>query len=517
MAKLLKKLPGRVLVHMFKDGLNLRIPLISKRLCGLLQSELTYTHKKYLATWQERKNANGLPVELTDVECFTRCVFEAAPQLVTLSGYLQRLVQLLEKNGYATRVTDLRPFPRQEVFQPSWRHLERFTLRPKQKELLDAVVTELNGNGRGQIRYPTGAGKSFLTKLICLMFPKAKIVITTRHLDPLLDMYNGLSEVATSVGIYCSKKKSSGHRLMCYSTGSLKRALAENPDLVIVDESHEVATDNIMEVFGAFRFCRMLGMSANHYDRFDGADFELEGCLGPLIADLDYDDAVSAGLIVPIETHWRNVRLTYNPCEEMKGVTRKRHGIWRNLARNKLIARDARLFPDDQVLITVQTLEHALHLQKQLPEFSLCYSSMKEEDRTGYIRKNLLPSGFQPLSFEGRSRLKAEFESGRLRKVIATPVWKRGVNFHRLQVLIRADGGASDIDSTQIPGRLSRLCSVTGKKVGVLIDYLDQFDEKFEDAAKSRMRCYRSKKWLQILPHEDVMLQQLLREAQNQA
>lgn len=504
-----------MLVELFLDGMHLRIPLLSRKLQSLLQNELTYTQKRYLATVAERRKARGRTIELTDVECFSVRNIGGVPQLLTLAGYLPRVLQLLQARGYQYRICDLRPFERSHVFEPVWSRLADFTLRPKQRELLEAVIAELRyGNGRGQVRYPTGAGKSFMIKMLCLLFPQAKILITTKHLDPLLDLYRAVSAVSTRVGIYCSRMKQSGGRIMCYSSGSLRRAQTEAPDLLIADESHELATDSSLELLGQFRFCRMLGFSANYYDRFDSADFELEGCFGPLIADLDYQEAVEAGLIVPIEVHWRNVRLTRSPCADLVGVARKRHGIWRNSARNKLIARDARLFPDDQVLISVQTLEHALHLQQQLPEFTLCYSSMKEEDKRGYIRKNLLPAGFRPLAFEDRARLKMQFEEGLLRKVIATPVWKRGVNFHRLQVLIRADGGASDIDSTQIPGRLSRLCSVTGKKVGLLIDYLDQFDEWSENNAKARQRCYKDKQWTQIEPSADQLFRALLQQQQ---
>jgi len=87
------------------------------------------------------------------------------------------------------------------------------------------------------------------------------------------------------------------------------------------------------------------------------------------------------------------------------------------------------------------------------------------------------------------------FELGRLKKVIATKVWKQGVDFQDLSVLVRADAVSTPIQSTQIPGRLSRLGREKEKDYGILIDFFDKFSGNLYARSLNRFKVYRSKGW----------------------
>lgn len=441
-------------------------------------------------------------MEFENIECFVLKRYDGVDHLLTTAGHERSLKRMLKKAGYLVNFKDIRPMTRPGVFVPRWENVKGVIFRTKQKELLEKMISV----DRGQIWYPTGAGKSFLAQLVCQVLPKARIVITTKHQAVLKDIYEALRKKLPSVGILCSsKKKHIGARVMCVSSGSLHKARDWKPDLIIADEIHELATPNMLEKLSRFQFCRMIGMSANHGDRMDGADFELEGLFGPLVAKLTYQEAVDAGLIVPIEVHWRTARFKWNPADGYKDTLMEKFGLWQHVARNKKIARDAQCFPSDQVLITVKTMEHALHLKKYLPEFKICYGPIGPERMKSFKKRGLVSKNFKQLTPGERDYLKRSFENGDLKKVIATPIWNRGVNFHRLQVLIRADGTASMIDGTQIPGRLSRLCKALKKQCGILIDYQDQFDDRLAGKAETRKRGYGRKGWKQIKPENDKL------------
>ena len=89
--------------------------------------------------------------------------------------------------------------------------------------------------------------------------------------------------------------------------------------------------------------------------------------------------------------------------------------------------------------------------------------------------------------------LQGEFETGRLRKAIATPIWREGCDFRNLAVLIRADAMAGVIPSVQIPGRLSR--TAVGKTSGLLIDFMDSFNEDLRRSSEARLKAYKAKGW----------------------
>lgn len=492
--------PMTTTIKIRRDGLLMRIFPLDNRLLKVLRTKLTYTRSKYLATVLERRQAGGRSMVFTKVRCFQLVRGAETRQLITNSGYYRRICSLLRQLGYATDVRDERPLGRAGAFVIRPSVIEDTAFRPKQKQIL---LNMLRTN-RGQIHYPTGAGKSFLAQIVCQALPKARILFTTKHQAVLKDAFNALRGRVPSVGIYCSDiKKNVGARVMCCSAGSLHKAVEWRPDLIIGDETHELATGNFLEKLSQFKYCRFLGLSANYRDRMDGVDFELEGLFGPVIATLHYEDAVDAGLVVPIHVHWRHVRCSNPIAGATKRIIKQRFGFWQNTARNRIIAADTKLFPDDQVLIVVKTVEHAVHLGRLLPDFKLCYSKMDPQQLQSFKQQGLLPSSYKALTKHDLDRMKAEFEAGDLRKVIATSVWNRGVNFHRLSVLIRASGGASKLDDTQVPGRLSRL----GKDYGRLIDYWDEFDDECHNQALSRFRQYRRKKWKQIEPEDDPLLQ----------
>lgn len=448
-------------------------------------------------TKAERDYANGKRIELQEIECFELFTVGGEVQLLASAGFLPKITAALKAKKIDVEVVDLAPPVKSDVYTPHWANVDKFPFRPGQREVLEAV-TKVE---RGRIWWATGTGKSFLIPLICKLYPKANIAVTTKFKSVMNDLYKNLCSHLPSVGIYHSGKKVLGKRVMCYSAGCLQHADMNKTHFLLADEVHELATEPMFEKFAQFKYARMFGLSANMDDRFDGADFELEGSFGPIITSMTYQQGVSNGMIVPINVHWRNVNLDRNPAENYEGVVKERHGIWRNRKRNLQIAKDANDYPDDQVLITVRTFDHACHLKQLLPDFTLVYApGDKEADINKYVGWKLLDADEPEMSTARLERLKTMFEKGTLRKVIATTVWNRGVNFKQLQVLIRAEGSASAIDDTQIPGRLSRTTEKNDKHSGILIDYLDQFDNGYARKAKQRKSNYESKGWNNIMP-----------------
>lgn len=480
------------LVHIRRDGLLMRIFPLDNTLEQSLRTMLTYTRSQFLATEWERRQAGGRHMRFYKIACYKILKLDdGSRQLVTNSGYLRRVVAHLRKLGYLWEIKDLKPLGRKGAFVVKTSVLDDIDFRPRQKDILSRMLT----TNRGQVHYPTGAGKSFLARVVCQALPHARIIFTTKHQAVLKEVYNSLRQHVRSVGIYCSASKQNiGARVMCCSSGSLHNALEWQPDLIIGDETQELATGHLLEKLSKFHYCRFIGLSANYRDRMDGVDFELEGLFGPVIGRLTYQDAVQAGLVVPIRVYWRHVHMADPVGESRHRIIVQRYCFWRNAYRNRQIAQDARLFADQQVLIVVKTVEHALHLGRLLPEFQLCYAPMSRQNAQKFISAGLLSRDSPLMTKERLDSLKRGFEAGTTRKVIATSVWNRGVNFHNLNVLIRAGGGASRLDDTQIPGRLSRL----GKSYGVLIDYFDDFHEGANRDAWSRFREYRKKEWQQI-------------------
>ncbi len=76
-----------------------------------------------------------------------------------------------------------------------------------------------------------------------------------------------------------------------------------------------------------------------------------------------------------------------------------------------------------------------------------------------------------------------------------------GVSFNQLQVLIRGDAGGSAVGDIQIPGRVSRIDPGTGKEVGIVHDYMDQFNSGYRRRASGREKSYDKQGWKQTFPN----------------
>lgn len=482
---------------LYRDTNLLRIRLADPQVREELKRLLTY--QKAVYKHQPRGRGRGGPkVQLVTTHCFETLPVEGEEQLVTPIGFLGRIEYLLQLRQIRHELHDLRPHPRPDLFTPQWEVLRDFELRPGQEEVLRTVAA----HERGWIRWPTGTGKSWFIRLLCALYPRCRFHVATKHITVLQDRYRELAQLMPSVGISCSaEKKVLGQRVMCYSTGTLQKAEPNACEFLLVDEAHETGTDRMLEVFGRYRWARCFAFSANKIeDRMDGAGFELQGVFGQTIVNMEYNEGVDTGLIVPIEVRFSRVLMDHNPCHELTDDTaRFRHGIWRNKVRNKMIAADARRHPDQQVLITVATLDHACQLKRLLPEFTLVYSATRDNQQTidEYVARRKLADEprLTPALME---RYKLRFAENKLRKVIATTVWNRGVNFHQLEVICRADAVHSRANDTQIPGRLSRLGD--GKQAGIVYDYLDEFDDGFWRRSELAVSNYRRLGYRVVLP-----------------
>ncbi len=433
-------------------------------------------------------------------QCFPKasniiCWAKRGSKIVFALGYLDKIRALLKARGHKKiNLVDLRPHSRPQVFVPDWSQLEAVDLRFRQRDLLELVANEW----RARIDCPPGYGKTFCLRQIAGVFREAKIDAVVQSVGLATDMYKILAGQLPSVGICCGSKKKLGRRVMIYTAGSLHHSPFD-ADIVIGDEIHELATDTIMGKLAKYKHAKLFGLSASHNKRLDKADFELEGVFGPIRLTVTDEESREHGIVVPIRNFWHSVPCNPNPAEGLTGHERMKYGVWRNDCRNDIIAAvPDRYEPDEQILIIVQTLDHAMELLKRLPNYKLCYAPGDKNDRRAKRAYRRLGLEFTRMTPDYAQEMKEQFADQQLRKVIATGVWSRGVDFKPLRVLIRADASASPIRDDQIPGRTSRVHEASGKEFGDVHDFLDEFDENLRDRAVGRRRNYKGHGWEQI-------------------
>ena len=465
----------------------------------LLGSKLTYTHKTYLRGRDAYDYHNGVhtPVQLENRALYA---YSHDGKLTTQAGYMPRVARLLKAAGYEPRLCDLSgPRRRPDCYVADYRELtSRMSLRVKQPECLAAMLASAKIGLGGIIWAPTGFGKTHLIEAWSLLHPKANIDIVVKPVAVAERIVRQLSRTIPDVGQIGGGQRRRG-RVTVTTADSLHLANGD-VDYVICDEAHQLLTDRLSEqIATTYTESINYGLSATPYSRSDGAHARLEGLFGQLLFRMTYQEAVELGLVVQLRVKWLPVVMDNNPAANRRDTAKKQHGIWRNTYRNKIIADAANTYrPDQQVLILVETVEHAIHLRQQLPDYTLCYATLAPGEFAEYVQKGLLPSNEPRMIPARREDLRKAFEAGDVKKVIATDVWSTGVDFASLSVLIRADARGSEIMDTQGPGRASRIHD--GKEYGEVIDLIDYFDSSFLGKSKGRFATYDSLGWEQDWP-----------------
>jgi superfamily II DNA or RNA helicase len=362
----------------------------------------------------------------------------------------------------------------------------------------------LDGNHRyldGQFMVHHNSGKTHCIAQYCRLLPKARIIVSTYSISVLETIYRNVSKVVEGrCGLVSgSKLINPDARVVCISSGKLPMYFGEreqNADVILLDEVHEHGSLKRLEVLRNVRSAKLFGFSAND-TRPDKAEFCLKGIFGPVIAKMNYNEAVDNNMVTPIVVVWCPTPCRSDPGERIQNsVYAEKMRIWRNHGRNREIARIAGMFEDtDQVLINVKTVEHLLQLKQLLPDFAAAYSPKPYEEMKKFYRHAGIDK-VPVLSKDGLSHLTRAFEKGSVKKCISTGVWSRGVDFRELQVLIRADGANSVIFDTQIPGRTSRIAD--GKTISFVFDFLDEFSDKTAGKAQERRKRYAKNGWKQI-------------------
>jgi superfamily II DNA or RNA helicase len=495
MQKAVIRLQGPLL-EISRDGQEVLPPEV----VSLLAAPLVYTYREFLRGFDAYDSLTGAR-ENIHYEHRRLYQYDADGRFCCQRGFLPRIIGILRENGYEPEIVNRNPPVAPEVYTADWdRVFERFTLRPGQ----DACLARIDMHDGGIIDAVPAFGKMYIIAMTCVMYPRAQIDIVTKRRDVVASTQRLLAKWIPSVGVVGGGQRRRG-RVTIYTADSLHHS-DYRANIVMADEVHELMTDRYAALLGRYWYARMYGLTATKETRFDNLYARMEALFGPTIFKMSYQQAEGNGLVVPIVVQWLDVCPDHDPAERFTDpVARKRHGVWRHTYRNQVIADAARGMVDAgmQTLILVETLEHALHLRRLLPDFVCCYSEQcipADNERRKMLIDNGLLSENDVMTPARRDALRRGFEQREFLGAIATGVWSVGVSFNSLQVLVRADGGASETANLQNPGRVCRVDAASGKEAGIVIDLLDQFNPGFARNALGRRRCYAEHGWAQYLP-----------------
>ena len=341
---------------------------------------------------------------------------------------------------------------------------------------------------------PRGGGKSHLIASLIRAFPHSELcarntplaVVTVGEQDIAYQNYELLKKQLPDrdVGLVMSGSDRVSDDVQVITLGSLHHIKMSEVGILVVDEVHTAGTDKRAGLLLQAKKARTWGCSATPSGRFDNADLLLEGLCGPVVYKRTYKQGVDDGALVPIVVYWINVPQptigleAYHRYKTRLGMYR--HGVECNDGQNAIVATLMQRIPDNmQTLCIMQHTNQLNQLAPLLPNVQYVHAK-QSVDELAKARQNNLAA----ISAKERRRIYEDMNSGKLRKVMSTYVYKQGVNFPELQIMICPGGGGSEIVAGQIPGRGSR--NIAGKDVAYLIDFYHHWDTTTNERGKAR-------------------------------
>jgi superfamily II DNA or RNA helicase len=252
--------------------------------------------------------------------------------------------------------------------------------------------------------------------------------------------------------------------------------------------------DTFQRALQSMRPLRVFGYSATTEGIFNNTDKLLKGIFGEDLIYFPYEDAESAGAVVPGMVYM--LRVPHTDISNHTTLESKlKHGIKNCAVRNELIGKACNLIPDNwQTVVFIDHVkDHLIPLYKHMPK------------HTKYLHRETSKKnvGAFALSAKQQNTLVEEFSNNEFKILIASDAFRAGVDIPNCRVVVQASGGSSKVEVLQEAYRASRILTqeymdkfdLPPKTHFVLIDFLDNHDSALEKMAAKRIKYYEEQGW----------------------
>ena len=393
-------------------------------------------------------------------------------ECIETPGWFGKLpdISLDRKKEIARKLREDGPFP--------------IVLRNDQKD----VIRKIHWNGRGVIVSPTGSGKTVMML--------ATVLFHHDHLNFLILVPNtdlvkqGVEDFKPyfkegEIGFISGTKIEPGRITFANIQKFHKLPSSEwhdNIDVVIVDECHHVNKfrGTYAQVLKSIPAFMRLGFTATPPYEPEGV-MALEGLIGPTIGKVEMETLIEEGVLAKPIIRIKKVPYNHRIHELEVFADVYAEGVVHNRIRNRMILQDAQELVKTNLttLVLVKQIEHGENLERMakvmFPDIKLRYihgdtdKAVRERVRQTLTRKDL-------------------------DVVIASVIWKEGINIPSLGGVINAAGGKFEIFPQQALGRGLRVAP--GKTEVFLYDYFDPSHPYLIDHFGYRLTLYFDLGWL---------------------
>ncbi len=390
------------------------------------------------------------------------------------TGFLERVVKHCKDNGIPCQITGEIP----KLPYGSIPDLPNGSYREDQLRLIHSALEKQ----RGVLQAPTGSGKTFLAAGLISAFnrPTIFIVHTLTLVRQTAEEFKkfGLKNVTTYTG---EEKDLRGDIVVgtIQSFSKIPQRLTKF-DVVVTDEAHHVGRweGTYSTVLRNLPCTARFGFTATLPTTAE-AKMTLEAFIGPLIDSFSLEEGIEEGILAKPKIKLVKIPINYRIKELFRYQDVYDQGITNNRARNEVVVDSIIPYIKEgkTVLVLLTRIEHGENIRRIAEEKGLHPYFLRGATET-----------------EQREEVKQAFKDKDIKLVIATTIWKEGINIPSLDVICNAAGGKSEIATLQSIGRGLR--TTKDKTEVILLDFFDPSDRFFVEHFGLRLCLYFENNWI---------------------
>lgn len=420
--------------------------------------------------------------------------------IATYWGFYEKLRKLLDKGGDKYEVIDYRPpmppVDIKAVMQMDWAAIKSSGLRDYQYDAVSKLLAHLHYDG-GIVHATGGMGKTIVSACVYAAWHGLNTILAVPSralLRQTSDTFKALFP-HKDIGIVGSGCKKISKDITITTYASLDICATEKCEMLICDEIQRATGDCATEVLTSMTPLRVVGLSATIKNLFNRADKLLVGLFGPVVVEMDYQDAQEVGAVVPGVVYMVNVPMESRMVTATTPKGKISQGIERNAYRHKLIGQIASKVPRyQQCMVFVDHI--ATHLRELYPYLPVGSKFLHRDANKATLQ------GFA-LTPKQQEAILDEFKNNEFQHLLVTDMAREGFSHDNVRVVIQATGGTSEVELLQEAFRASRILradeqarlNVPPKTHFTLVDFIDNQDEFLLSMSMKRMKIYEKQGW----------------------
>lgn len=401
------------------------------------------------------------------------------PQYKLPIGMLDRAVDLAVEQELELELEDARTLG-SELIDVDWD--DAIVPRDYQQAAVEAICLDRGmGTGKGMIRVPTRGGKTLIAARVIYELRRSTLFIVPSQMLLVQTVAAFERMLRVPIGIV-GDGQWAPEAITVASIQTLAQHLKTDKldefmtsfDVAFFDECHHLRGKQWRGVFEVCDAMYKIGLSATIFlkdeDDNEISSIYLVACTGPVLYSIEPDELIRRGFLIRPRITCVTIR-----TPEVKGVswqTAHRLGVITHSVRNRAIIALAlsRRLAGRFILVVTDSLEHTSLLEQQLEQAGLVVGTI---------------IGSTPA--EARQDIIDRYNAGDIDVLLGT-VFGEGVDIPKIEVVINAEGGKSQINTTQ---KFRNITPAPGKEVAEMIDFMDMHNKYLSGHSLGRLQVYK--------------------------